>query len=577
MDEGCLQELQTYGTMPAGCYNQPSQWYIYPDYFLQKVVSQPNSSPPFPAPSTNAALGTDAAGEEAAYDWFSFQILAPPPPLDTTWVSPTCIYEGTSYSGIRCEYYNLSSTPTLETCASTALSWEGSSFPPDNYEVNGIDVPISQADWAAVLPQLHAECQYAADVQGLYSSYNTIFTTVFMDNSSQLLNLATDAGVASTATISTVPQQLIEGIIYSVLSATGDVGAGLFANLMETATNTAAAMGNSALSTPLTDTVENLYTSLGTQLQVLNVATSNGENLILEDWGRLSQIGPRTEVTGYNGLGLTAGEEQSIEAKAEGGYALMFLNQLLPVNYGMSLSVGRNSTSPPYYNSPSNFAPPSYDQFNYLSFGSAAPSAWNVGSVYLLNWKDGNPGYPQQAAITDLQDNGADPFEYVNGINLWRNETLTYENIGCSSVVVTLYNASPQDLWIYATASEGVLSAPGTDFFYGDVTNQNPIGATQGAYELRPFGYATFFAMPNDDTHPSLSMTVSISETYEGPDLAAGFEVSNPGCSYGSISVSNASATNGYQLSGPNVIQPPKNVVEPGGVWAVVYNSSFQN
>ena len=219
-------------TMPAGCYSPPSQWYIYPDYYLNQVITQPNSTPPFPAPSTNASLGTDAAGEQAAYDSFSETILG-------KGVNLSCTYEGTSYTGIRCEYIDTTSTFTLETCAATALASEGSS----NLAASYGNQLISTADWAAVLPQLHSECQYAADVQELYASYNQIVENVFISNSNQLLNLASDAKVPTTTTISTVPQQLIEGITYTVLSATGDVGAGIWANLMETSANVATAGG----------------------------------------------------------------------------------------------------------------------------------------------------------------------------------------------------------------------------------------------------------------------------------------------------------------------------------------------
>ena len=327
----------------------------------------------------------------------------------------------------------------------------------------------------------------------------------------------------------------------------------------------------------MTDTVANLYASLGKQFQVLLDQTANGENTILEDWSRLSQVGPRTEISGYNGLALTADDIISIEAKAQAGYALVFMSQLLPVNYGMSLSVARNSSTPNYYNNPLGFAPPSSDQFNYLSYGSALPSGWSVGSFYQLNQPADQSAYPQQAAITDLQNNGADPFEYVNGINLWRNETLTYQNMDCNSVVVTLYNASPQDLWVYASASQGEISATGTDFIGFQNDSTEPIGAPAGFYELRPFGYATLFAMVNDDFSPSLNMTVTISELYAGAVPAASFTVSYTGCPYGAVSVSNASTANGYQLAGPYPVQPPANIVGPGGVWASVSNSSFQN
>ena len=114
-----------------------------------------------------------------------------------------------------------------------------------------------------------------------------------------------------------VPIDIIEGLVYTLLSATGDPAAGVFANLMETAVNTTLASGQGqTLTQKLTTTVANLYTDLGNQLTAVMNQEYNGENAILMDWGRLQQIGPLTLVTGYNGLGLSTTDESNIESAA---------------------------------------------------------------------------------------------------------------------------------------------------------------------------------------------------------------------------------------------------------------------
>ncbi len=239
----------------------------------------------------------------------------------------------TTYTGIRCQYNVVSPAGgPLSTCVSVASSPSDAenSYPADS-------TPISTADWTAVANQLFSECQYAEGVQSLYSNFTTIIDTVFIENSSQVLNLANDVGLDSSTSVSAVPQALIEGIVYTVLSATGTAG-GVLANLMETATNTVdAVQGNQPLTHPVAATVGTIYGDLATQFQSLEDQSANGENTISEDWGRLSVIGPRTAILGYNGLALTPLDMTNIETQAENGYALTFLSQLMPAKYVMKL------------------------------------------------------------------------------------------------------------------------------------------------------------------------------------------------------------------------------------------------
>jgi hypothetical protein len=179
-----------------------NQWYAYPSYYTDQVVSEPNSAPPFPAANT--------PGEEAAYAYLSSRFV-PGEQLN-------CTIEGTAYTGIRCEYSILSATATLETCASTSLSWsDNPASLPDSY--NG--TAISEADYSAVLNQLYLECQYAADVQTTFTFYDQIINYVFINSSTSLPQLAIDLGLSQSQSINVVPIEIIEGVLYTGLSATG--------------------------------------------------------------------------------------------------------------------------------------------------------------------------------------------------------------------------------------------------------------------------------------------------------------------------------------------------------------------
>jgi len=106
-----------YASPQAGVASQTpapgNQWYTYPNYFLEQVVNEPNSSPPFPAPSvaTNSNGTTDVAGEQAAYDYISNAVLCGNGTVTCAASTQSCQMEGNIYAGIRCQYINLNAAP----------------------------------------------------------------------------------------------------------------------------------------------------------------------------------------------------------------------------------------------------------------------------------------------------------------------------------------------------------------------------------------------------------------------------------------------------------------------------------
>ena len=557
----------TMGASSPPVPDQNNTWYIYPDYFLNTVVTQANCDPPYPAWAPNATAtpcapvnnGSDAAGEQAAYDYFTSQILGS--------VNPQCKYEGTSYSGIRCEYIDVTANTTLGICASTAATWQ---LLINTLPASSNGTPISPADWSAVLSQLQYECEYAQDVQLLYQNFTNIIEAVFIDNGLQVGNLANDVGVPTSAQISAVPGQIIEGVVYTVLSAAGPV-AGVFANLMETATNAVAAQPNQTITHSLQASVGSIYGDLAPAFKSLEDQTANGENTILEDWGRLSVIGPRTEISGYNGLALTATDLTTIETQAENGYDLMFLSQLIPTRYCMGMTLARDPSNSDYQTETSSLQ--SYNQWSYPSFGGLQPTNTNIGWFYEISGGQGSgTGVPPAQTVTnDLNQAGALSYEYLNAINLWKSECFSDQGWGPRVVVVNIYNASPADLVVYIGPNTtqggddyGEIAAPGYDF--NPYHLPSPVGSTTStAFELRPYGYVTLYTA--GDTAYGMSGAI-VDQSSPEPQVTFGISKTNDSSA---PTVTVYGTQNGYQTTG---IGSTATVTSggPGGAWFTVYN-----
>jgi hypothetical protein len=519
-----------------------NQWYTYPNYFLEQVVSQPNSSPPFPAFSSNAGSGTDAAGQQAAYDYISAQVLGPG-------VTLGCFYEETSYTGIRCDYINLSATSILTTCAANTSSLS----PPVNPgSFNG--VPISGADWSAVYPQLHAECQYAADVQVMFNGFNTVLNFVFNQDSDAITPLAIDVGLSASQKLQVVPIDLVEGMVYTILNAFGGIaggqigiGLGILANLISTATTSVLASPRETLSQKVATTVGNLYSDLGQQFLALQQQENNGENAILEDWGRLSQIGPQSEIAGYNGLGLSSAIISDIETQAIQGYKVAVMQQLMPLAYLLDASFANLGT-------PTGLNTSSYNNYSYSTFGSNSENN---------NQSNFNNSPSLQVMQTDIFGNGADPFEVFNAINGWAPLTVNFAGgINCSIAAITLFNATANDFAVSITPSEGTIALPGT--------NQVSCECSWSGPELRPYGYVTLYAGANTSAE-HLQDTVDISL---GGARAGSLSVGGSGFCSDSASLDvSATPAAGFGFAGVQK-QVPVAHNGDGGVWATIYQAS---
>jgi hypothetical protein len=440
-----------------------NQWYTYPNYFLGRVVEEPDSDPPFPA---------FTGGQGAAYDYISNLPLINVPAL-------SCDYEGTPYTGIRCEYSNLSTPAALTSCVAAIV--QASINPPTSY--NG--TTISASDWSTVTSQVESECNFAVAVQNLFNSFNQILTVVFQNDSDQITPLAADVGLSASQHLNVEVIEILEGMVYTGLNATGNIGAGAFANLMETAVNVAlTASGGGTLNEQLETTVGTLYTDLGNQFQQVSAGAGEAETAILEDWGRLSQIGPATNYTGYNGLGLTSSEITSIENTAITGYKLTVMQQLMPVASPMLEEFSN-------LGAPSAWPPANYNNYTYPTYGSYPTSGSNSSPPNNNSGKfQNNPDL--KVMQTDIFGNGANPFQVFNAINGWDGLNVNFStDEHCSIVAITLLNDTAEDFSVDLTPSEGTIAYPGC----------SQVSCEQGfnGFELRPYGYLPLYAGANTD------------------------------------------------------------------------------
>jgi hypothetical protein len=543
---------QLYNDSPtAWVASQPpapgNQWYAYPNYELEQVVVQPNSSPPFPAAAD--------AGEQAAYEYISVILLG------AVAAAQPCTLEGTDYNGIRCEYANLNATDTLTSCAAQT-SPLSPPLNPGSY--NG--TTISAADWQATYTQLNLECQYAAQVQTMYANFNTILNAIFTADETAIASLAADVGLSENQSLNPIPIDIIEGILYTALGATGDTGMGVFANLMETAVNTAVAAGGNqaeSLTQSLLTTVGTLYSDLATQFQVLQQNQANGENAILQDWGRLQQIGPLTLINGYNGLGLNADQFATIEAAALKGYQVTVMQQLMAVApWALNWEAATSFSSVG--------GPPSSAQYSYAGFGSLAGynNAWLEDPSHASNYPD------SQVIDTDILGNGGNAFELFNGLNGWTAlPSAGLQNLSCYGMVVTLFNATPTDLQITVAPDEGFIAAPGSDFSsHGEQTGYE----SSYTFELRPYGYLPIYAGSNSSSD-HLNVWVYGYEPGGTQVVSFNFGVGHACGSGDDFGVTSISGANGYSFSpNPFATKTSGNAdAWPWGAWSTIVNSSL--
>jgi hypothetical protein len=554
----------------GGQLNGPSapanQWYALPNYELTHIITGPNSSPSFPAGTAN---------EQNAYNWVSQQIGD----------SGTCNIavgiganaQNLNFSGVRCEYNNRNFNP-----AQTQLNIDNLTYPgttPNPY--------FAPADLAAVKTQLNSELTYVGDVAAFLTNVKTVMATVFWENGNTLTKVVADLGVSTSAKPHVIAAAIAEGAVYTTLSALGGVAA-VAANMIQTAIDTAV-VSQPSFEQEVGGTVGQLAGNLNIQFNYLNDALTTDYNTIVFDWGRLSQIGPATQQSGYWGLKWPDTLTGIVVPYMVNGYEISVMKSLLPLVYNLHPIVGQNMTSADPY-SPGGTNPPSYAQYAW-DFGSGATTAAPTSNQ--TNWSGYyNQGYWETGSVShsypdatvmqnDLLDLGANPFEIFSGINGWSGNgtgTVYYLNLSCMGVVVTLLNGTSNDLWVNYTTVQGELSGPGKPgfgavFAQGFSSNYS-LGGYKGTVwaELRPYGYSTMFFAQDNVTPTNQTGSVKVFDpNFSTTQPVASFEEGQDGCTADSKTNIHSGSTTADGFTWAGGLQTRgQSSGEPGGVWGTL-------
>lgn len=553
----------------SGTSSPGNQWYPLPNYELVQIVTAPNSSPSFPAGTTN---------EQNAYTWVSQQIGDSGTCTVTVGVGAN--QQSLSFSGVRCEYQNNNFNP-----AQTQLNIDNLQYPsatPSPY--------FAASDLKNVQTQLNSELTDVGGVQALFKNVNKVMATVFWENTNTLTKVTADLGVSATAKPHAVAAQIVEGSLYTFLSALGTIAAPA-ANVMQAAFDTTA-VSQPSFTQEVGGTVAALAGNLNTQFNYLSDGLTLDYNTIVYDWGRLSVVGPETQQSGYWGLAWPDTLTGIIVPYMVNGYQITVMKALLPLVYNLHPVVGQTSASANPYGAGTN--PPSYAQYAW-DFGSGATTAAPTSTQ--TDWHGYyNQGYWETGAVThsypdstvmqsDLLDLGANPVEIFSGINGWSGNgtgTVYYLNLSCMGVAVTLFNGTPADLWVNYTTKQGEVSGPGNDFgavFAQGFSSTYKLGGLKGTAwaELRPYGYTTVFFAQDNVTPTNQTGSVQVFDTnYSTTNPVASFEEGQDGCTgdsetnihSGSFTADNYSWSGGLQLRG-------QSSGEPGGVWGTLINGTL--
>lgn len=545
-----------------------NQWYTLPNYQFSSILQRPNASPLFPAWTT---------GQQAAYDWISEQptVSATGPCVPVAVGVGANQQTGVCITGVRNEYQNANFNAALANTNIQALAYPSATPSP----------AFAPADLTAVQHQLNLELTYVGDVQTLFGNVRTVMATVFWENTNTITKVVADLAVSADAKPLAVPLQIAEGALYLALSALGPVTA-VAANLISGVYDTTVA-SQPSFTEGVGGTVGELAGNLNTQFNYMSEALTLDYNTIVYDWTRLQQIGPATQQAGYWGLYWPDTLTGIVVPYLVNGYQIEVMKALLPLTYNLHDVVAQNSTTVSPYGSVDK--PPS--QAGYVwDFGNGITTDAPVTSSQtdwhgLYNqafWETGDAthSYPSTTVmLDDLLDIGANPFEVFTGINGWSggNATLYYPNLSCMGVAVTLFNGTPNDLWVNYTTKQGELSGPGDDFgavFAQGFNYSYQLGGYKGTVwsELRPYGYSTMFFAQDNVTPTNQTGSISVFDpAFSASKPVAQFDEGQDGCTADSKTNihSGASTDDGYSWSG-GLKTRGQSTGEPGGVWGTL-------
>lgn len=507
-----------------------AEWSAWPSYPLDSILEQT----PIPFPT-----GSDA-GEVCAYQYINAQLGLS---------DDTCTLSGQSLYGIRCEYSNLAATlsdykSTLDHLSQPSAAQAGCAA----------GVTISSDDWSDVTSQLDTEITYADNVRGLYSAASGFFGDVFLDDGDSLTTLAGYANVSQHDQVGLAALTLIEGSLYTVLSALGPE-ASVAANIFETAVNTAVALPGSGVDTEYVDAVSALYGDLSVAFCQVVTTLADQETQILTDWGKLAAAGPlTTKLDAPDSLAWPTSNDELLPYFTA-GYDVVAMQALLPVQYSVTRIVGQVDSGGR-----------SDDQLEgewaeQIATQTNGDPLWNQ---YAATDTLGNP--PSSDALGVVFDNGVSPHDFFNGSNGWEGlapadtpAALDGSVDVCNAAVIEFTNwSSSHDLVLTVDPAEGRLGGNQTAL----ANNADDVSGTNASVSVPvpPYGstliagaYATGLAFDVSVGDPCATVqSLTLHQEYCGDltfDTWIDTLASAPGC--GATDYPTSSSVTNTSLFGP--------------------------
>lgn len=485
-------------------YDEPgNQWHPWPSYPLRAILAQtPEGFPQFE--------GTEAEAYECIND------------SDHLNLSQTCeLGGGQVNAGVRCEYDNPAAP-----LSSYQLAIAG---------YTALECNVSAEAWNAVVGQLNAELTAAQAVQRLYAEYNEFFNEIFLENTEQLNQLILDAAIDQSSQVAAIAGAVIEGVVYTVLSALGPVSS-VIANVMETAVNGAEAAQPGVLSSPFTAEVDQLYTELASRFSAVVGALDTQESMILTDWNMMREVGTlAAETDTPEALGFDPAQKTALFDAAAAGYAVATMQVLMPARYQLYREYGRTDDE-------GLGGYPEYDQW-VEDLGTGLYTAFGVGA---------GDDYPTQTAMqTDIFDNGATQHDFFRGTNGWQG----FDSGGtiepnCGGQILTVTNYTGNALTVTVDPITGWLGGNGANLVYGGGTME-PVTQALPAYGVVEFAGVGFTETSENTIVVDMQFDVSIYDAAVSTGTPVGTYTtvqSGTTCEV-PIAVEDASSNSGYSLS----------------------------
>ncbi|MCG8927677.1 RICIN domain-containing protein [Lentzea sp. CC55] len=399
---------------------------------------------------------------------------------------------------------------------------------------------VSATDWNAVVTSLQQQLSLADDIQRLFGELTGFINSFFIDSEALLDELGADVGLGSQSHTGATVLALVEGTVYTALSALGPV-ASVVANLMSTAYNVYETTTKNPLAT-FEGAFADLWGALSEAYTGILAAAGSTENSVLQSWAQMQAFQSGIADGELNWSAELTG--QLVEA-ATPGYSLAIMQALIPSRYGNQLWAQYPQSQGPVNG-------PQGAQYSVALPGGAY-------DVNLLASGASSGDCPSEAALADIWNNGALPQDVFGNQNGWSLYT-HYQDCDANTLYTTIWNQTPDDLSVTACTWNQ------TSFVAGAATR--PLAAWSS------ITYGTTNETMNTDVgfnvfNPAVSTSTPVATFHGHMDVAV--------LEAGNVSVTAQSTTDDYQLVNTQCANGSFHHAQPGLIQITVTTTMVTN